>query len=241
MNSPTPPRNSVHEVPMHRFITPAVRVVSAVVILVSGLGIASVFWKMPGGGETYSLYHNEVMDQNLAATTLPDELRALISPEQQAQMSLPMLDVEPAVGGGTEKYTQLYEPPASLVNEPPASLATRAAEPEKAVLPALEKELLVPQRFEPMRPVIGEKPLSVEHVNKDFQPKPDSVSTAEKSEEMQAMFLFVGNNRMEMDRSSEPVPPMDPFPADLFPIVSAPALQPLQPLHIGNLSPLLPL
>jgi len=237
MNSPTPPRNSEHEVPMHRFITPAVRVVSAVVILVSGLGIASIFWKMPNGSETYALYHNEVIDQNLTATTLPDESMALISPEQQAQISLPVLGIEPAMGGGTEKYTQLYEPPASLV--------TRAAEPEKAVSPAVEKELLVPQKFEPMRPVVGEKPLFVEHVNKDFQPKPDSVSTVEKSEKMHAMFLFAENNRIEMDSSSEPAPPMDPFPTDLFPIVSAPvsasALQPLQPLHIGNLSPLLPL
>jgi len=234
--SPPPQRISEREAAMHRLITPSARIISAMVILITGLGIASIFSKMPNGNEMHALYNHDVIDQDLAAVVLPNESESLISSEERAHISLPTLDIAPLSGSGTEKYTQIYEPPASL--------AARFADPEEAdeeasPPPIVAEELLVSQKFEPMRQVADEGPLAVEPLDKCFPPKPESVSTAEKSDEMHAMFLFAENSRMELENSSEPAPPMDPFP-----VVSAPtssSLQPLQPLHIGNLCPLLPL
>jgi len=92
-----------------------------------------------------------------------------------------------------------------------------------------------------MRQIIDEKPISVEPVNREFQSKPSSVSTVEKSDEMLSIFHFAENRKADSELLSEPESPVDPF-ADTFAIAaSTPALQPLQPLQLDVLSPLLPL
>ena len=228
-----PPRASDHEAAMRRLITPTAQIVAAAVILVTGLGIASIFWKMPNSNSTHALYNKDIIDPELATTALPSRSPALLSPEELAEIALPMLDIVPAAAQHTQQYTQLYPAPASLAGQVP-----EAADPFPPVME--QGEPMVPQKFEPMRQVTEEKAISIEPVNKDFQPKPASVGTAEKSDEMLATFLFAGNSRIDVDidTSIEPAPPMDPFP-----IVSAPtpALQPLRPLQFGNLSHLQPL
>jgi len=221
--------HSDHEAAMHRLITPSARIVSATVILIAGLGIATVFWKMPTGNENHALYDKGMIDKTIAGAPLPDESIALLSLEERSQISLPMFDIAPATDCGTAAYTQLYEPPPSLVAMLPE---------QEQIVSTVAEELLAPQKFEPMRQITDEKPISIEPVNKDFQPKPPSVSTIEKSDEMISRFLFAENSRSALDTLAEPQPPTDPFPMVSVPM---PVLQPLKPLYFEDLTPLHPL
>ena len=218
---------------MHHLITPTARIFTALIILMTGGGIAAVFWKMPTNRETHDLYRAEIVDKTLAATPLPSESVALFPP---GEVSLPTLDIAPALDSGREKYTQVY--PA------PVSLAAHNAEREEAVLPIVETEEEVPagesappQKFSPMRHIVEKKPISADAVDRDFQPKPTSVGTLEKSDEMLSLVHFAGNSRADADRSAEPAIPVDPFPVAA---VSTPSLQPLKPLPQESLSPLFP-
>jgi hypothetical protein len=220
---------------MQYLVAPTTRIVAATVILITGAGIATVFWKMPTGNEVHDLYRAEIVDRTLAATPLPSNSVALLAP---GEITLPMLDIAPALDSRVEKYTQVYPAPVSL-----AALNT---EQEKTTTdsPIVEENAetlapvpVVPQKFEPMRHIV-EKPVAIETVSREFQPKPASVSTLEKSDEMLSQLHFARNSMAEADRSSEPVPPVDPFPVAA---VAVPSLQPLQPLARNSLSPLLPL
>jgi hypothetical protein len=202
---------------------------------VIGVGLATIFWKNPASNEIHELYSAEIVDQTLVATPLPGDSVALLAP---GDISLPTLNIAPAMDGGGEKYTQVYTAPVSL-----AALNTEQEKPKPDSQPveedagALPPLPVVPQKFEPMRQVV-EKPVAFETVNREFQPKPTSVSTLEKSDEMLSLTHFARNSMAESDRLAEPAPPTDPFPVAT---TSAPALQPLQPLPQNSLSPLLPL
>ena len=218
----------------------------AAVFLCTGAAVAAVFWQMPSSAGSYELYHAEVADKMLAAVPLPSESVASISPEQMGEMVFP--DLAPIVDTGVEKYAQLYEAPASLA----AFNTETKKEPQPSFAPPG-----APQKFEPMRQIVEEKPIVVEPVNRDFPPLPVSVNTTEKSDELVQRFHFV-----EHDRTSVPEQPANPF-ADMAaatdmavapvtaapavtvaaPVAAAPAfsLLPLQPLQFVGLSPLLPL
>ena len=218
---------------MHRIITPTARIFSAVVILIMGLGIASVFWKMPNGESHHALFHGDIIDRELITTPLPSGEIALLSLEERALMELPMLDFVPVVGGGAEKYAQIYEPPDFFSPEREETIISQVVAIFPAVVETVREERpVLPLIFEPMRQIV-EKPIFLETVDKDFQSKPASVSTAEKSDEFLTRFHFAENSLASFGDSVESELPSDPFPM--------PALQPLTPIHFGNLSPLLPL
>ena len=239
MKSP-PMRIPEQEAVEHRLITPAVRVFSAGIILIMGLGIASIFWKMPSGdGTRHALFHGDVICDILTTTPLPCESLALLAPEERALIDLPVLDIAPMTGGGADKIAQMYEPPAVLIIHTPEEAKTTSPVMSEV---AENEEPVTPQRFTPMRQV-AEKPISLEPGDRDFQPKPTSVCITEKSDELNIKFQFAENSRASVDDSAEPELPSDPFSTASVPIVSAsvPTLQPLTPIHFGNLSPLQPL
>jgi len=218
---------------MHRLVTPTARIFAAIVIMITGTGVSAVFWKMPCNGEFHALYHEGVVDKNLPDVPLPSEAIAAISLDEMQRMELPILEYAPVADDGVGKYAQVYAPPASL--------AMLNAEREKIPLLTEEEEPfkpIIPQKFEPMRQIVDEQPVSVESVSRDFPPKPMGISTAERSDEMITLFHFAENSRANFESETEPVQPMDPFP---IAATSAPALQPLKPLLFENLSPLLPL
>ena len=233
MTSPPSLRVSEHHASTHHLVSPTARIFSATVILITGMGISAIFWKMPKGGEAHALYHAGIIDQGLATTPLPSESIAMLSPEEREGMALPKLDYTPITDNGIEKYAQVYAPPVSLAaqNSDFSKVETVSAKEESVLIPP------IPKKFEPMRQIIEEKPISVEPVNREFQSKPSSVSTVEKSDEMLSKFHFAANRRADTERLSEPESPMDPFTI----AVHTPALQPLQPLQLDALSPLLPL
>ena len=228
-----PPQTSPHvcarEVPLHFFDSPAARIISAVFLLVAGVSLAAVFWKMPKEGETYALYYGEIVDKELAVVQLPDETVATITLEEMRQMSLPDIDMAPAFDEGAEKYAQMY--PA------PPGLAAPASAQKNGIPPTVkEPEPNVPKKLEPMRPPIEEKSQQpIETVKPAFQPKPTSVNPAERSDELLSEFRFAEGSRTDFG------PP--PVPVDPFPVIasSQPALQPLQSVQSGGLSPLQPL
>ena len=232
MKSPTPPRVADSESTIRLLVTPTVRILIATIVLITGAGVAAVFWKMPKTAESHALYHEGVIDQDLAAVPLPHELAAAVSPEEMKLISLSMLDdVVPIVAEGVEKYAQVYPVPESLA-------AVNAV--QGRIVP--EKEIFAPaapQRFEPMREVIDEKPISVEPVSQEFLPTPVSASTVERSDEFVAAFHFVENSRSVF--GNVPEQPSDPFPEMVAGSPAASPLQPLQPLQLDKLSPLLPL
>jgi hypothetical protein len=211
-------------------------------ILIAGAGVASVFWKMPAGNEVHALYYEGVVDRNLAAAPLPSESIALFNVKEREEIMLPPPSVAPAMDSGLDKYAQAYPAPASLLVLNAES--GRTVSPASAVKEQSASPSAIPQRMEPMRQTIEERPISIEPVNRDFPPKPDSVSITEKSDEMLSEFHFAANSRASLDHLAEPAPPTDPFPTDSFPVAAATAtsmLQPLKPLQLNGLSPLLPL
>lgn len=231
MTSP-PPLTSDHGTSLHHLVTPTVRIAAAAVILITGLGVAGIFWKMPKNAEQHDLYHTEIVGNDLAAVSLPGELSSLIAP---GELSLPASDISPAMDDGQERYTHVYQLP-----EP---LAALEAEQKKMDEPAVEEEEspppAVPQKFAPMRQSTVELPIDINAVNREFQSKPVSVSTAEKSDELHSAFHFAANSRMDFEDSAEPAPPMDPFP--IAAASTASSLKPLTPVRLSGLSPLLPL
>jgi hypothetical protein len=238
MTSPIPPSVSKRETTINRFAGPSVRIFAATIILVTGAGVAAIFWKMPKAAEFHALYHEGVVDQELAAVPLPSAVVAAISSEEMQQINLPRLGVEPVLDEGIGRYAQAFPAPAPLamIN----AEQSRSAPEEETFAPN------TPQRFVPIRQVIEEKPISVEPVNRDFAPMPTTVSTTERSDELLTVFHFVENSRAEL--GNPPGQPADPFPirepADPFPVAaaaSASALQQLQPIQLDRLSPLLPL
>jgi len=227
---------SEQEAVAHRLITPAVRIFSASVILIMGLGIASIFWKMPNGGEIYhALFHEDVLDENLVATPLPCESLALLSPEKRALIDLPAFEIAPLTGGGTDKIAQRYEPPTvSTIHSPDQEETISPVISPVAAETVEEEEPVTPQKFTPMRQV-AENPISLEPGDRDFQPKPTSVCTTEKSDELSMRFQFAENLRTTVDDSTEPELPSDPFPNESAPTASVPmsTLQPLTPIHFA--------
>jgi hypothetical protein len=206
--------------------------VTAAVILFTGAGVSAVFWKMPTSAEFYDLYQPDVVDKELAGVPLPNEAVAAISSEEMKQISLPALEIAPVIDDGAKKYAQAYEPPASLAATHAAKDNSPAVEAESPVEPAS------PKKFEPMRRVVEKKPIDVETINDVFLPKPESVSTAEKSDELLATFQFAENGKADFASAADMELPADPFPVT----TAAPTqLQPLQPLTSSGLSPLLPL
>jgi len=240
MTSPIPPRVSERETAMNRFAGPSVRIFAATVILVTGTGVAAVFWKMPKAAESHALYHEGVVDQELAAVPLPSATVAAISSEEMQQIDLPRLGIAPVLDEGIGRYAQVFPAPAPLAMINAEQGRSTQTPEEETFAPN------TPQRFEPTRQIIEKKPISVEPVNRDFAPMPTSVSTTERSDELLTVFHFVENSRAEL--GNPPGQPTDPFsirtPTDPFPVVAAsPAstLQPLQPISLDGLSPLLPL
>jgi len=230
MTSPIPPCVSERETVINRLAVPSARIFAATIILVTGAGVSAVFWKMPTANELHALYHEGVVDQELAAVPLPNESVPNISFEETQQMSLPMLDFAPVADTGASKYAQVYPAPAPLVAANARQGWEVLEETEESIIP------VTPQKLEPVRHVIDEKPISVEPVNRNFPPMPTSMGTTERSDKLLAAFHFVENSKVEFDLLPEQ-------PADPFPVVSAaiPALQPLQPIQLDGLSPLLPL
>jgi hypothetical protein len=214
---------------MHRLVAPSVRLFAATVILITGAGLSAVFLKMPNGAECHALYHEGIVNQDLAAVPLPSDSVAVISHDEMLQMDLPMLDSAPVADSGAPRYAQVYEAPPSLVAYHSERNSTVSLIEEESAMPD------VLPTFEPVRKIVVEKPIIIEPVNKDFQPKPASVSTTEKSDELLMMFHFVENSREDFGYPAESVQPADPFP-----IAVTSTLRPLIPLN-ENLSPLLPL
>ena len=238
MISPIPPSVSERETIIHRLAVPSARIFAATVILVTGTGISAIFWKMPQADGLYALYHDNVVDQDLAMVPLPTGAAAVMSPEEIQQIMLPVPDIAPVTSDGAGKYGQVYPAPAPLA----------MVHIEQGRITPEEEELftpVAPQKFEPMREIIDAKPFSMEPVNRDFAPMPTSVSTTERSDELHTTFHFVEHGTVERDEPPEP--PVDLFPirsADVvpFPVVATPsALQPLPPLQLEGGSPLLPL
>ena len=228
----SPHRVSEQETIIHHLVAPTARILAAVAILITGLGISAIFWKMPGSTEQHALCYEGVVDKNLSEIPLPDESLALLAPEER--FALPTLDIAPVTDGGAAKYTQVFPLPASL--------AALDAEQQKRDVSSMEDEnetmLVAPQKFEPLRRVVVEKPIFVESVNRDFQSQPASVSTAEKSEELHSKFQFAENIRADSEDSAMPT---DPFPVPVA-ASTVPALQPLQSIRFDNrLTPLAPL
>ena len=210
---------------MHRLVTPTARIFAAAVILITGMGISAVFWKMPGYSESHALCHDGVVDENLITVPLPSESIARLSPDDR--ITLPALDIVPATDSGADKYTQVYPVPASL-----AALDAEQRQEDEPTMP------VTPQKFEPLRRVVVEKPIFVESINRDFQPQPISVSTVEKSEELHSKFHFAENIRADLEDSAVPT---DPFAGQMA-ASTIPTLQPLQSIRFNNgLSPLVPL
>ena len=225
MTSSLPPSTPEHGASTHRLLTPATRIFTAAVILFTGAGVSAVFWKMPTSAGRYELCHAGNVDKKLVSVPLPDQSVAVLTKDEMDQMVLPTFDIVPITDSGGEKYTQIYEAPASLVS---LNTETTVEEPVWTASP---------QKFEPMRQAVEEKPISIEPINRDFLSKPVSVSTTEKSDELLQRFYFAENSRAEFERSV-PGQPTDPFAGTTQPTAS---LQPLQPLQLANLSPLLPL
>jgi len=232
MKSPISPHVSERETIASRLALPTARVFMATVILATGTGVAAVFWKMPNVGELHALYHEEIVDKELAAVPLPNETVAALSLEEMQQITLPRLGMAPVAADGRGRYAQAYPAPASLAiaNVEQDAVVQEEEEPSFTAT--------VPQRFEPMRQVIDEKSVSVEPINREFPPMPTSVGTAERSDDLMATFHFVENSRVEQDATHEQ--PSDPFPVVPAPTPAVSTLQPLQPLELGRLSPLLP-
>ncbi|MDR0327097.1 MAG: hypothetical protein LBI05_02240 [Planctomycetaceae bacterium] len=212
MTSPPVSRISKSEISTHHLVTPTARICVAAIILMTGAGISAVFWKMPSDHEMHALCQAEMIDKNLAATPLPSESIAMLSPEERGQMVLPELNIAPATDDGSGKYANVHPPQASWET--------------------------VPQNLEPMRPIVEEKPFDVEPVSRDFQTSPAPVSTIEKSDEMLSKFHFAGNIRADFDEQTEPESPADPFPGTA---IFTSTLQQLQPIELSSLTPLLPL
>ena len=230
MTSPPSPVSD-HGTAIHRFVTPTARIISAAVILITGMGISAIFWKMPAGSELHALYNEDIVSKDLAAIPLPSESNAMLAPDEQ--ITFPALDIAPVTDSGAERYAQIYPRPASL--------AALDAEQTKKETPTIQEEetlLAAPQKFEPIRTVV-EKPIFVESVNREFQSQPVSVNTTEKSDELLSQFYFVGNSRPDIDDSIEMKLPEDPFP--MAAVSALPPLQPLQPIRVNGLSPLQPL
>ena len=232
MKSPIPPNVSERESAISRLVVPTTRALAATVILMTGAGVAAVFWKMPKANELHALYHEGVIDQEMAAVPLPNAMVAAISSEEMGLFHLPMLETAPVMADGAAQYGQVYPAPAPLARAHAAQVGIDDTE-ASSLAPA------APQKFEPMREVIEEKPISVEPVGRDFAPMPTSVSTTERSNEFIATFHFVENNRAE--RNSPQGDLTDPFPrmaAPSTPVAST--LQPLKPSQLDHLSPLIP-
>ena len=226
---------SEREKTFHHVLQPTARIVAALVVLMTGMGIAAVFWKMPNGAATHALCGEGIMDKNLAMAPLPSEATAMISPEEGDQMALPTLDMVPVTASGAVQYGQIYPLPASLavLNSEQEKTSLSAVEEESALVP------VVPQtKFEPMRKISEETPISVESVDREFLPKPVSVSTAEKMDELLTAFHFAANERAVFDDGAEAQQPADPFPVAA---TATSGLQPLKPIRSGGLVPLTPL
>jgi len=229
MKSPIPPRVSERESAIERLVTPTIRIFVATVILVTGVGVSAVFWKMPKTAENHALYHESLVDKKLAAVPLPSESVAAISPEEMQQFTLPMLETQPIINDGAERYAQVYPAPPPLTT----NNVIQSETPEETFPP------MTPQKFEPIREIINDKPISVEPVSQEFPPIPESVSTTERSEELEATFHFVENSRAVL--GNLPEQPADPFPVIVAATPAASTLQPLHPLPLERLSPLRPL
>ena len=223
MKSSLPHNTPEHEAGTHRLLTPATRIFTAAVILFTGAGVSAVFWKMPTSAGRYELCHADNVDKNLVSVPLPNQSVAALTTDEMDQIVLPAFDITPITDSGGEKYAQIYEAPASLVS---LNMETTVEEPVWTA---------GPQKFEPMRQIVEEKPISLEPIDRDFLSKPVSVSTTEKSDELLQRFHFAENSRFEHSVSGQPT---DPFAET---IKSTALLQPLQPLQLASLSPLLPL
>ncbi|MCL2005391.1 MAG: hypothetical protein FWG73_04420 [Planctomycetaceae bacterium] len=226
MTSPIPPQHrhpAEHEASAHRLATPAARIFAAMVILLTGSGIATVFWKMPTGTEVHALYDSNVIDQDLAGVPLPDESIAVFSLEERAHIVLPLLEMGPVTDNGSDKYAQVY-PTSPAV----ASLHIEQGQfisPPRHTEPVIPQ--MIPQGIEPIRQILEEKPILLEPVDRDFPPRPDSVSTSlhtiEKSDELFSLF-------QDTERDTELI---------LSTLTSE--LKPLPPFEFSGLSPLYPL
>ena len=237
MTSPLSTRVSERATIENRLVAPTARIFAATIILLSGAGMAAIFWKMPQNAELYDLCHAGIIDKDLATVPLPDESIVSISSDELLQMPLPVLDIAPVRDSGVEKYAQIYAAPASLAvfNAEQGKIDPSSAEEESVFVP------VVSHKFEPMRQIVEKKPISVEPVNRDFQQKPASINTIEKSDELHTMFRFAENSKEDIGNSAT-VQPADPFPVM---DVSTSTLQPLMPIEydrqLSPLSPLLPL
>ena len=194
--------------------------------MITGAGIASVFWKMPTGTQTHALYEATLIDQHLAASPLPG---SALSPEEQPPFDLPYLPTlgdMPLADSGATKY--------GLTDSTPPALASRNIEQGQFIPPTWESTWDRPkpaeasailQSLEPIRQIIEEKPLDIEPVDRDFPPGPDFDDLTN---------LTLPNAILDDKVQDEPVS-TSPQPG------FASALQPLQPLRFDGLSPLQPL
>ena len=198
MKSSISPSTPEHRTGTHRLLSPTTRIFTAAVILFTGAGVSAVFWKMPTSADRYELCHADNVDKNLVSVPLPNQSTAALTTDEMNQMVLPTFDMAPITDGGEAKYAQVYEAPASLVS---LNTKTKVEEPAWTA---------TPQKFEPMRQIVEERPISIEPINRDFLSKPVSVNTTEKSDELLQRFHFVENSRAELERLASGQP-ADPF------------------------------
>ena len=209
------------EASAHYLVTPATRIVAAMVILITGSGIAAIFWKMPTGMEIHSLYDSNIIDQELAETPLPDESIAVFSLAERGHIVLPRLEMTPSADSGADKYATVYPAPPAI-----ASLHIEQGQfvwPQEHTESIMPK--MMPQSIEPIRQILEEKPMLIDPVDRDFPLRPDSMSTSlhtiEKHEELLSLFQDT------------------PHDIDITPALMS-GLQPLLPFEFSGLSPLHP-
>ena len=233
MTSPIPPNVSERESVLSRLALPSARVLAATVILITGAGVAAVFWKMPKANELHPLSHDHVAGTDLVAVPLPSDAIAAVTPDEEHLLVFSAPDFAPVVADGVAQYGQVYQAPAPLARGFAEGVGVVEEREASVIAPT------APQKFEPMRDILEDKPISVEPISREFAPMPTSVSTTERSDELLARFHFVVNDRAE--RSDLPE-----LPTDLFPIREAPSvpvvstLQPLPPVQRDHLFPLIP-
>ncbi|MDR3182783.1 MAG: hypothetical protein LBT89_07680 [Planctomycetaceae bacterium] len=234
MTSPQP-LSSEQSPSRHKILTPAKKIITSVIILLTGAGVAAVFWQMPDQhAALYDICDQAVVDQQVAAAPLPKEAISHATIDDIQQMSLPALDTKLSADNGKGKYAQAYPAPAALDNmlknsaadaaKPTGAAAPRETEPE--FVP--QKELLAVQKIEPVRQMIPAVPITAETVDKTFQEKPkNSFDDSAVNDEMTTLFQFAENINAENASKAKDVPE-NPFSQNIA--AAANTLKPLEPL-----------
>ncbi|MDR3234295.1 MAG: hypothetical protein LBT46_11645 [Planctomycetaceae bacterium] len=217
----------------HRVITPARKIITSAIILLTGSGIAAVFWKMPEhNAGLYDICDQSVVDPQLAAVPLPKDSLSHATISEIEQMSLPVLEGNSSADTGSGKYAQAYPVPEGIAAARNAATSVGDAgrkDGEAKFVP------IAAQKIEPVRRMIPAVPMTAETVNKTFHEKPkNSFDTSAVNDEMTVLFQFAENLNAENESKAKDSPE-NPFSAAVN------HLKPLEPLPKSRMLPLQPL